>query len=55
MLIDYAYSHNITTLKADVSITGVPLFNRNGFEIVQKQKKILNGIEIVNYSMIKAK
>ncbi|MFN3194382.1 MAG: GNAT family N-acetyltransferase [Chlorobiota bacterium] len=44
---------NCKTIEADVSITAVPFFERNGFEIVREQYVERNGVKIKNFKMIK--
>ena len=40
-------------LSSDVSITAKPFFERNGFRIQEEIKVNINGIELLNYKMIK--
>ena len=40
-------------LSSDVSKTARPFFESKGFEVYKENKNIINGIEIINYKMIK--
>jgi putative acetyltransferase len=40
-------------LTSDVSITAKPFFEKNGFKVLQEQKNILKGIELINFKMEK--
>jgi putative acetyltransferase len=41
-------------LISDVSITAKPFFEKSGFQILQEQNVIVQGIEFVNYRMQKS-
>jgi putative acetyltransferase len=43
----------ITTIKAEVSITALPFFSKNGFEIREKQQKRIKNTVPGNYRMEK--
>jgi putative acetyltransferase len=40
-----------TKLTADVSITAKPFFERHGFVVVKENIDLINGIDLINYSM----
>lgn len=40
-------------LTSDVSRTAKPFFAKNGFKTLKEQKNIRNGVEIINYKMVK--
>ena len=50
---DVARSGGSTTLVADVSITAIAFFRKQGFEIDHRNVRIIKGVEIINYRMMK--
>ena len=48
-----AISQNSNTLICDVSKTAKPFFEKKGFNIILQQTKILQGVEISYYKMMK--
>ena len=40
-------------ISSDVSITAKPFFEKQGYRAVNQQKNMIDGVEIVNYKMIK--
>jgi putative acetyltransferase len=48
-----AIKRGSTILNSNVSITAKPFFEKKGFKTQFEQKNILNGIEIINFKMIK--
>jgi len=48
-----AIERNITSLYANVSITAKSFFEKMGYETFKEQKTIQDGVEIINYKMIK--
>jgi putative acetyltransferase len=42
-------------ITADVSITAKPFFEKHGYKTIKEQKNILDGVEIINFKMIKDK
>ena len=51
---DLSIHLKISTLKADVSITARPFFEKNGFKIIKEQQVNLNGAVLTNYAMSKS-
>ena len=43
----------IREITSEVSITAKPFFMKMGFENTQRQKKVVNGVEVMNYIMRK--
>lgn len=41
-------------IKSDVSITALPFFENHYYDVIKKQKKVLNGITFENYIVSKA-
>ncbi|HLT74473.1 MAG TPA: GNAT family N-acetyltransferase [Ohtaekwangia sp.] len=50
---DVARSGGSTILVADVSITAIAFFKKQGFEINHRNVRIIKGVEIINYRMMK--
>lgn len=40
-------------IDADVSITAIPFFQSQGFEVIKEQEKVRNNVILKNYKMIK--
>ena len=40
---------------SDVSITARPFFEKHGYKVLKEQKHMIEGVEVVNYKMIKEK
>ena len=38
-------------LNSDVSKTAVPFFKTKGFKVIRENRKMMNGVEIINYHM----
>jgi putative acetyltransferase len=49
-----AIKRGSTTIQADVSITALPFFEKQGFNTLFEQKNSINGVEIINFKMTKA-
>lgn len=49
----YALVHQISLLTSDVSITARPFFEKMGFVVKMEKIVDLNGVGLVNYSMIR--
>lgn len=43
-----------TQIEADVSITAKQFFERKGFEVVQQQTVVRQGVELTNFKMKKS-
>lgn len=50
---DFARKQGIYKIYADVSITARPFFERNGFSVEKEQRKMMNGVEFINFRMHK--
>lgn len=50
---DHAKKVGSKILTSDVSKTAQPFFEKNGFRIVSENKKQIEGIEMMNYKMMK--
>jgi putative acetyltransferase len=50
-ILDTATELHLATIATDASITAKPFFEKNGFEIIQKQTVKINGVELENYKM----
>jgi putative acetyltransferase len=48
-----ARKQNKTSLTADVSKTAKPFFESKGFTTIKEQNNLIQGVEIVNYMMVK--
>lgn len=53
-LIEEAHDLGLYKITAEVSITAKPFFEKFGFEVVTKQKKVVRGMGFVAYKMRKA-
>jgi putative acetyltransferase len=53
VLEDESQRQNKNALSSDVSITARPFFEKHGYRVLKKQKKLIDGIGIVNYKMVK--
>jgi putative acetyltransferase len=51
---EYAKQTGIKIITSDVSIIAKPFFEKKGYMVITKQKKILEGIELINYKMEKS-
>lgn len=52
-IIQIARANNSSKLESDVSITAKPLFLNKGFKEVKMNRKVLEGVELINYRMVK--
>jgi putative acetyltransferase len=50
----FAEQNEIKTIISDVSITAKPFFENKGYTVIAEQKRILEGIELINYKMEKS-
>ena len=41
------------SIVSDVSKTAKPFFNKKGFKVIQQNQRIIKGVKIVNYRMVK--
>jgi putative acetyltransferase len=48
-----AINRQATTLNSDVSLTARPFFEKMGFKVLETQRNIMGGVEIINYKMNK--
>jgi putative acetyltransferase len=48
-----ARKQNKTSLTADVSKTAKPFFESKGFTTIKEQNNLIQGVEIINYKMLK--
>lgn len=52
-LLDQAHSDALEIITTEASITARLFFEKHGFRVIEKQKKILGGIPFVNFKMEK--
>jgi putative acetyltransferase len=51
VLEQFARSNGFSKITSDVSITAKPFFEKQGFNILQQQQVLIDGIELINYKM----
>jgi len=49
----YARKHHLQKISSDASVTAKPFFEKQGFEVIQQQQVIIEGVELMNYNMAK--
>lgn len=52
-LLANASKNNLSIVTSDVSITAKPFFEKKGFTVVTPQRKMMGGVEFLNYKMEK--
>ena len=52
-LLANASKNNLSIITSDVSITAKPFFEKKGFTVVTPQRKMMGGVEFLNYKMEK--